>query len=320
MPHVRLALRPLLLAVGLVAASSGCGSAPVDMTYADSARQAYDEAMEYFEDEDYLEAVKRLTTVKNKYAYSKYAALAEIRVADAYYEQEKWAEAIDAYRTFAQSRPNHPDVPYALWRVGSSYFEQIPSDFFILPPVHERDPAATKDALRALETFAERYPAHERAGDARDRILACRRLLADQELYVARFYVRADRPVSARGRLEGVVAQYTDLPDRWAEAALLLARVYAALSRSIADQAAEFNGKARQTAERLIRDLPAAPESERARDLLAELPAPPPAPPPPPPDPVVPAVVPEPPTAPESASPDAAGPPSAAPPAPAAGG
>jgi outer membrane protein assembly factor BamD len=112
-------------------------------------------------------------------------------------------------------------VPYALWRVGRSYFEQIPSDFFILPPVHERDPAATKDALRALGTFVDRYPDHEQTPDARERILACRRLLADQELYVARFYMRQDRPVSARGRLEGIVAQYADLPDRWSEAALL---------------------------------------------------------------------------------------------------
>lgn len=279
----------------------GCGSAPVEANYADSARAAYDEAMEYFEDEDFLEAVKRLTTVKNKYAYSKYAALAELRIADAYYEQEKWVEAIDAYRTFAQSRPNHGDVPYALWRVGRSYFEQIPSDFFILPPVHERDPAATKDALRALGTFVDRYPDHEQTPDARERILACRRLLADQELYVARFYMRQDRPVSARGRLEGIVAQYADLPDRWSEAALRLVRVYIEVAATApAAEADELNAKARQMASRLIQDQPGATESEEARDLLANLPAPP--------------------MPPASASPAVVDPPSAPPPAPASGG
>lgn len=298
----RLARFPLL-ALCLISplAGQGCGSAPVEANYADSARAAYDEAMEYFEDEDYLEAVKRLTTVKNKYAYSKYAALAELRIADAYYEQEKWVEAIDAYRTFAQSRPNHADVPYALWRVGRSYFEQIPSDFFILPPVHERDPAATKDALRALDTFVERYPDHAEAPDARERILSCRRLLADQELYVARFYMRQDRPVSARGRLEVIVAQYADLPDRWSEAALRLVRVYMEIAATApAAEVDELNAKARQMAMRLIQDQPAATESEEARDLLATLPAPP--------------------TPPASASPVVADPPSAPPPAPASGG
>jgi outer membrane protein assembly factor BamD len=298
----RLAWFPLL-ALCLIPplVGQGCGSAPVEANYADSARAAYDEAMEYFEDEDYLEAVKRLTTVKNKYAYSKYAALAELRIADAYYEQEKWVEAIDAYRTFAQSRPNHADVPYALWRVGRSYFEQIPSDFFILPPVHERDPAATKDTLRALNTFVERYPDHEQTPDARERILSCRRLLADQELYVARFYMRQDRPVSARGRLEVIVAQYADLPDRWSEAALRLVRVYMELAAtSPAAEVDELNAKARQMAMRLIQDQPAATESEEARDLLATLPAPP--------------------TPPASASPVVADPPSAPPPAPASGG
>ena len=267
-------LLALCLAPPLV--GQGCGSAPVETNYADSARAAYDEAMEYYEDEDYLEAVKRLTTVKNKFAYSKFAALAELRIADAYYEQEKWIEAIDAFRTFAQSRPNHAEVPYALWRVGRSYFEQIPSDFFILPPVHERDPAATKDALRALDTFVGRYPGHSEAADARERILKCRRLLADQELYVARFYVRSDRPVSARGRLEGLVAQYGDLPDRWSEAALMLVRVYRDIGATVTGaEADEVNGKARQMAVRLIQDQPAASESEEARDLLMNLPVPP---------------------------------------------
>lgn len=295
-PARRTLLALSCLALPLV--GSGCGSAPAETNYADSARAAYDEAMEYYEDEDFLEAVKRLTTVKNKFAYSKYAALAELRIADAYYEQEKWIEAIDAYRTFAQSRPNHPDVPYALWRVGRSYYEQIPSDFFILPPVHERDPAATKDALRALDTFVERYPKHAEADDARERILACRRLLADQELYVARFYLRGDRPVSARGRLEGLVAQYGDLPDRWAEAALLLVRVYRDIgATSTGVEADELNGKARQMALRLIQDHPGAPESDEARDLLVNLPVPP--------------------TPPASASPAVDDPPSVPPPPPA---
>jgi outer membrane protein assembly factor BamD len=288
-----------LPALALVAAAAlcpwlgACSSARPDASYSDSARAAFDEAMEAFEDEDYLEAVKRLTTVKNKYAYSRWAALAELRIADAYYEQDKWIEAIDAYRTFAQSRPNHPEVPYALYRVGRSYYEQMPSDFFILPPVHERDPAATKDTLRALETFVERYPENENAADARERIRTCRQLLADQEMYVARFYLHQERPVSARGRLERVVADYPDLEDRWAEAALLLVRVYA-------DASVGLTGEAREMAQRLIRERPTTPEAQEARDLLARLPVPP--------------------TPPASASPTFVDPGTAPPPAPASGG
>ncbi len=285
--------RSALFAAALAAPIGACSSTRPDASYSDSARAAFDEAMEAFDDEDFLEAVKRLTTVKNKYAYSRWAALAELRIADAYYEQDKWIEAIDAYRTFAQSRPNHPDVPYALYRVGRSYYEQIPSDFFILPPVHERDPAATKDTLRALETFVDRYPENENAADARDRIRTCRRLLADQEMYVARFYLHQERPVSARGRLERVVAEYPDLEDRWAEAALLLIGVYA-------DASVGLMAEARAMAQRLIRERPTTPEAQEARDLLARLPVPP--------------------TPPASASPGDGGPENVPPPAPASGG
>jgi len=281
------------LVAALAAAVLACSPTRPDASYTDSARAAFDEAMEPFEDEDYLEAIKRLTTVKNRYAYSRWAALAELRIADAYFEQDKWIEAIDAYRTFAQSRPNHPDVPYALYRIGRSHHEQIPSDFFILPPVHERDPAATKDTLRAFETFVERYPENENAADARDRIRACRRLLADQDMYVARFYLHQERPVSARGRLERVVAEYADLEDRWAQAALLLVGVYA-------DAKVGLTAEARVMAQRLIRERPTAPEAQEARDLLARLPVLP--------------------TPPASASPDVGGPETVAPPPPASGG
>ena len=252
-----------LLAGFCLLSAPACHHKRADETYADSAKSAFDEAMEVFDDEDYPEAIKRLTTVKNKYAYSKFAALAELRIADAYYEQDKWIEAIDAYRTFAQSRPNHGDVPYALWRMGRAYYEQIPSDFFILPPVHERDPAASKDALRALEQYVERFPADDHAADARERIVRCRETLADSELYVAHFYLRDDRPVSARGRLERVVAEYADLPDRWSEGALLLAKVYETLG---------LTAEARQTATRLAETQPSRPEADAARELLSRLP------------------------------------------------
>ncbi len=106
---------------------------------------------------------------------------------------------------FMQGRPNHREVPYAMWRIGEANYEQIPSDFVLFPPAHEKDQAATKDALRAYERYARRFPKHDKIKSAQKRISECRGALADHEMYVARFYLRQDRPVSARGRLEGLV-------------------------------------------------------------------------------------------------------------------
>lgn len=249
-----------MLRIALVLLLAGCSSVQPDTTYSGSARHRYQQGEEALADSEYLEAVKHFTYVKNKFAYSKYAALSELRLADTYFEQDKYIEAIDSYRTFVRVRPNHRKVPYALWRIGVCNFEQIPSDFFLFPPVHEKDQAATKDALRAFQRYVDRFPDDENVPEAKARILECRRSLADYELYVARFYLRQDRPTSARGRLEEVHERFADVGDRWATGTWLLAELL------WAEGAQE---EAATVARALVERQPDADEADDARDLLA---------------------------------------------------
>ena len=238
----------------------GCPDESADRSYAGSARHTYQLGAEAFEDGDYLEAIKHFNFVRNKYAYSKYSALADVGVADCYFEQGKYVEAIEAFRTFTQNRPTHRKVPYAMWRVGVSHFEQIPSDFFLLPPVHEKDQGSTRDALAAMKRYLIRFPDDEHAGDAQSKVEACRVLLAEHELYVARFYVMQDRPVSARGRLEVFLRDFQDVEARWRSGAALLVQVYIDLG---------LRTEALATAETLAKRFPAEPETEDVRDLIS---------------------------------------------------
>lgn len=256
-------IRPAAMRIAIMMATllalAGCEKPNVDRSYAGTARYRYQLGMEDFEDGEYLEAINHFTFVKNKFAYSQYAALAELRIADSHFQSGKYAEAIDAYRTFIQGRPNHREVPYAMYRIGLAHLEQMPSNFFLFPPAHEKDQAATKDALRALQQYVERFPQHENVEDARKRIRKLRESLADHELYVARFYLRQDRPASARGRLEGLVAGFEDTPEQWTEAAWLLVEVYREL---------ELPKEARATAQALIEKRPRSGEADRARRFL----------------------------------------------------
>lgn len=249
------------LLTALMLLATGCDRGPKPTTYADTARYSFQLGQEALDDGDYLEAIRHFTQVKNKYAYSKYAALAELRIADAYYNQDKFVEAIDGYRRFMNGRPNHREVPYAMWRIAASYYEQLPSDFFLFPPPYEKDLNSTRDALRALQAFIERFPEHEKVPAAKERILACRRALADHELYVADFYLLRDHPASARGRLETLVDEFEDVPDRWVRAAAQLMRVYQDLG---------LPAEAKATARRLIEKHPEADEAASARALLRQ--------------------------------------------------
>lgn len=237
----------------------GCGPKNLDQSYSGTARFRYEQGVEALEDGDYLEAVRQFSFVKNKFAYSKYAALSELRMADAYFQQEKFIEAIDAYQTFAQSRPNHEQTQYALFQVALSYYEQLPSSFFLFPPPHERDRGATHDAARALNAYLSRFPEGEYAATARQRLISCRGALADHELYVARFYLREARPASARGRLEKVFREFEDTPKQWKAGTALLVDVYEQLAEAPLAVA---------TAKALIAKHPHSDEAERARRRL----------------------------------------------------
>jgi len=256
---------PLLLLAGLLTLAgplSGCREQPTDRSYQGTAKFRYEQGLEAFEDGNYLEAIQQFTVVKNRFAYSQFSALAELRIADSYYEQAKYIESIDAYRTFVQRRPNHGEVPYALFRVAESYFQQRPSDFFLFPPPFEKDLGTTKDALRAYQSFLTKFPSDERVEPAREKVLECRSTLADYELFVARFYLNQARPTSARGRLEILFRDFEDVADRWRDGARLLIDVY----RDLEDEP-----KARQVAIALIEKQPTSAEADEARTIFPNL-------------------------------------------------
>ena len=88
--------------------------------------------------------------------YQTWLCLASLRIADTYFAQDQMPNAIEAYRRFIQLHPTHPDVPYAHYRIGLAYYEQLPGDWFFLPPAYEKDLASTGEAEAALARFLER--------------------------------------------------------------------------------------------------------------------------------------------------------------------
>src|SRR5690606_20256309 len=107
-----------------------------------------------------------------EYPYSRFAALAELRVADCLLMQGKHAEAISAYRQFVRGRPSHRQVPFARFKVAEAYYEQMPEDWLLSPPAHERDQGPTRDALQQLRGFIVDYPEDARVPKAQDMVRA----------------------------------------------------------------------------------------------------------------------------------------------------
>jgi outer membrane protein assembly factor BamD len=206
-------LAAAVLALGLVGGVSGCASgdeATKPITYSLTAKQNYDKGLAELKDENYPEALKYFQFVKQKYPFSKYAVLAELAMADTQYARGNYTEAVDSYKSFARLHPTHEKVEdgYVAFKIGESYYKDMPDDLWLLPPSYEKDQSAVIDALRELEDFRKKFPDSpylKRSQELRKEVL---QRLVDHEVYVARFYLHGNHPKAAAMRLEGAIKRY----------------------------------------------------------------------------------------------------------------
>jgi outer membrane protein assembly factor BamD len=205
--------------------------------FADTAEENWRRGKEAFKDEDYLVAQRYFAHIRWKFPYSRFAAMAELRNADCQFARGRQLEAVDSYQNFARSHPSHPGVPHALIQTGRAYVQQIPSDWFFLPPSNEKDQTAVRDAEVVLRQYVERFPEHESAEEGRELLDKVRKKLLEHEQYVANFYKRLGRDRAYVGRLETIRSKY---PESGVTDDLLLeiARVYAKIGEEEKAQAA----------------------------------------------------------------------------------
>jgi outer membrane protein assembly factor BamD len=198
------------------------------VSYGQTAQDNWDRGERAFTEEEYLAAQRYYAYIRNKFPYSRFAVLADLRIGDCQFERERYIEAIDTYQNFVRLHPTHPKVGYARYKTGMAYYEQIPGDWFLLPPSHEKDQAAVRDAERALREYVERYPSDENIQKASEILRDVRSRLMAHERYAADFYKNLDRDRAYVGRLEVIRKDFADvgLTD---ELLLEIAEVYSRL-------------------------------------------------------------------------------------------
>lgn len=209
------------------------------LSYTADAKKAYDEAMVEFTSHNWMEAQTLFREVKRKYSYSKFARLAELRIADADFEQEKMSEAIRAYRQFVHDhRSDVEEVSYARSRIAEAQYAQI-SESFLLPTADERDQAVILDAFKELKSYVHDYPRAKEADKIRQLLADVVARLVRHELYVARFYLSRDNYEAAVLRVQYALRTFAGGPSMRepqgaevvdsgleAEALLLLGEIY----------------------------------------------------------------------------------------------
>jgi outer membrane protein assembly factor BamD len=268
-------LRAIVIALALAAAPAVLGACEGEppktaLGYTEDAKRAYDAAMQAYNGHNWIEAETLLREVKRKYSYSKYAKLAELRLADADFEQEKFPEAIREYKDFIHAhRSDAEEVAYAHSRIAEALYAQIP-DSALLPASEERDQAGVIDAYRELKSYLADYPDSKTSPHIRELLAEVIARLVRHELYVARFYLKKDNYDAAIARIQYALRNYASPSDvslaatvagggLQAEALLLLGQTYLKMH--------QWN-EARQAFETLLRGYARSPLAVQARGYL----------------------------------------------------
>src|SRR5437660_3017547 len=260
------------IAAALLLAACAGGKDNIDITKpvtgeaATNAQRAYQKGLQEKKDSNFLEATRYFEWVRNNFPYSQYAALAELALADMAFDRDDYGAAAAAYQDFVKSHPSHPKADYASFRVGLAYYQDNPSEWFLLPPSREKDQAPIRSALDAFQRFTLAYPKSEFIHRAKDLIADCRERLAGHERYVADFYWKRNAWRGAAGRLMGLADIYGDLEGGKVRSDSLW-------SAALAYRNAKDPAREKVALQRLLQEAPDSPHRRDAEQMLKELPA-----------------------------------------------
>jgi outer membrane protein assembly factor BamD len=152
---------------------------------------------------DHQGAIDTFQDIIDNYPYSDYATMAELRIADAYYEQELWEEALSYYRDFSELHPDNEKVPYTILRTALAYYHQS-------RPAN-RDQTATRQALKQLERLRKSYPQAAESEEADQLWRELRTRLATSVMNIANFYMDRGEYRCAADRYRSVLNEYPGL-------------------------------------------------------------------------------------------------------------
>lgn len=187
----------------LATSLSGCGwwqKKELEMT----PEASFDRAMQLFNKKKYEKAGEGFKQFKEEFPLSAYTPLAELRTADCYYFDKKYAEAILQYEEFKKLHPLHPEIPFVIYQLGMCHFQQIQTI--------DRDQTETEKAIEQFRYLIENFPQSPHVAEAKQKMQNCVGKLAEHEFSIGHFYFRTGKYKAARGRLEDILQKYPGTP------------------------------------------------------------------------------------------------------------
>jgi outer membrane protein assembly factor BamD len=179
--------RWLAVAVAL-AAAAGCGvktrgAVPPGTTEPD--RFLYEKGTEALNAKKWLTAREFFKQVVETYTASPYRPDAKLGIGDTYLGEgtaEALVLAINEFREFLSFYPINRRADYAQYKLGLAHFRQMRGP--------QRDQTETREAVRELQAFIDRYPNSSLMPEVRAKLREARDRLSESNFLVGYFYYR----------------------------------------------------------------------------------------------------------------------------------
>ena len=207
----------ILISILLFFLLSGCSffGDKEDDTVNWSADRLYAEARGALDSGNYDDAVDYYQKLEARFPFGKHAQQSLLDLAYAHYRNDEPDAAIAACDRFIKLYPQNRFVDYAYYLKGLANFNRgkglvqrlIPRD------QAQRDPGS---ALRSFQDFSElvkRFPDSQYRADSEQRMRYLRNQLAQNEVYVATYYMRRGAFIAAVNRARHVIENYQRTPS-----------------------------------------------------------------------------------------------------------
>lgn len=186
--RARLIVARCLCVLALVSAAAACASGPKrpPVGAEEPDKFLWDHGREALTNRRWFVAREFLRQLMDSYPQSPYRASAKLGIADSYLGEgtaESQVLAINEYREFLAYYPTHEYAHYAQFKLGMAHYYEMPNS--------ARDQTETREAIKELTVYVEKYPDRPLIDEARQRLREARDRLSDHEYGVGLFYLRS---------------------------------------------------------------------------------------------------------------------------------
>lgn len=164
---------------------------------------AFKHAVELQKAARYEEALLEFQEIERLFPYSNYAKRSKLIIADIHFDMLNYVQAQFQYQHFYDLYPSDKRSDYALYRVGESLYKQMPKTV-------DRDLSLTGNILKIWRGVVARFPKSKYTKLVLERQRELITKLAKKELYIAEYYKKKKRYISAHRRYKGLFKQFPD--------------------------------------------------------------------------------------------------------------